>query len=565
MQFSRFRPGRAMQHLKRYRHIVAVLMKYGLDETADMIRHRLYPHAGRGRRPVLAPHVNGRTRAQRVRLALEELGPTFIKLGQLLSTRPDLLPPAYIEELSRLQDQVPQEPIALIRLEIQRQLHRPVEELFASFDPVPLAAGSIAQVHRAVTREGDAVVVKVRRPNIVQTIRTECEILEGLAKLIKANMPEGHPVDPERVAKEFIDAVSREVDLLNELRVLQRFGRFFAKEPTVHVPRVYEAYCAAGVLTMEYIEGIKPNNVAALTAAGMDPKIIAKNAANFVLKQIFEFGLFHTDPHPGNILVTGGNVIAPLDFGQVARLTSWDRELLSELVMAIVENDPLRLVNAFRRAAMLGENTDVRALSGDLEELLEAYHELPLREIPFSKMMTGTFEIIRKHHIRPPVEFTLMLKSMMTMEQVALGLDMDFMLIEQLRPYARRLALSQMDPRQVWRKGLRALREGSELAGKLPQDLAAALSKLARGQFQMHVRHEHLESLIRTLDRASNQISFAMIIAGLLVGSSLLVTQKEGKVLGVIHIQGLGVTGYVVAALMGVWLLVSIIRSKKLQ
>jgi ubiquinone biosynthesis protein len=460
---------------------------------------------------------------------------------------------------------VPPEPVALIREEIQHELHAPVEQLFASFDPVPLAAGSIAQVHRAVTHEGDCVVLKVRRPNIVQTIRTECEILEGLAKLIKANMPEGHPVDPERVAKEFIDAVSREVDLANEQRVQQRFSRFFAKEPTVHIPRVYDAYCAPGVLTMEYIEGIKPNNVAGLAAAGMDPKIVAKNAANFVLKQIFEFGLFHTDPHPGNILVTRGNVIAPLDFGQVARLTSWDRELLGELVMAIVDNEPSRLVNAFRKAGMLGENTDVRALSGDLEELLEAYHELPLREMPFSKMMSGTFEIIRKHHIRPPVEFTLMLKSMMTMEQVALGLDSDFMLIEHLRPYARRLAMSQLDPRKIWRRGLRALREGSEIAGKLPQDIAAALNKLAHGQFQMHVQHQHLESLIRVLDRASNQISFAMIIAGLLVGSSLLVTQKEGEVLRLVRIQSLGVTGFVVAALMGVWLLVSIIRSKKLQ
>lgn len=553
-----------MQHFRRYRHILAVLMRYGLIEMGEGLARKLksalgwraVPQRVRRRAEILS-------RPQRLRAALEELGPTFIKLGQLLSTRPDILSGDYIAELEQLQDHVAPEPFAQIRAEAQRELGGRLEDLFASFDPQPLAAGSIAQVHAAVTREGDQVVVKIRRPNIVPTIRTECEILQNLAGVLRMMLSDGENIDPGQVVREFTEAVGKEVDLRNELQNLQRYARHFRDDPAVHLPRAYEPLCTGGVLTMERIEGIKPNNLAAIEAAGLDRKLIARRGADFILRQIFEFGFFHTDPHPGNFLIWKDNVLVPLDFGQGARLSRMERRMLGELVIAIVDEDARRAVRAFQRMDMISSETNLDRLCSDAEEVLETYHGLPLKEIPFSRVMSQTFDLIRRHRVRPPAEFTLMLKSLMTIENLAATLDSDFQLIEHLRPYARKLQREQVDPRRMVREAVRALRDGAELAGQLPEDVGAILDKFKRGQFQLHVQHEHLENLVRTIDVSAHQISFALIIAGLLIGSSLLVSQS-GMVWQMISIQTLGVLGYLTAAILGFWLLINMMRSRRI-
>jgi len=554
---------RTVSHLRRYRHIMAVLMKYGFVEVVESMRRRLTIRFGASAMPSrVRGDSDGRSRPQRVRLALEELGPTFIKLGQLLSTRPDLIPPEYAAELELLQDQVAPEKPQKIRAELEKELGRPVGEVFRQFDEAPLAAGSIAQVHRAVTVRGDRVAVKVRRPGVVPALKAECEILEDLAGLIDAQIAD-KTLEPKRLVQEFTKAVSKEVDLANEMRNIQRFARNFADDLSVHIPRVYEDCCTGGVLTMEYIEGIKPNNVEALRAAGLDPKEIASRGARFVLRQIFDFGFFHTDPHPGNLLILPGNVIAPLDFGQAARLGEADRQLLGDQVLAIAERDPARLVRAFQRADLLHDETEIGELSREIEELLELYPDLPLKDIPVGKLMGRMFDIIRRHHVRPPAEFTLMLKSMMTIESVGVTLDRDFRLIEQLEPFARRLSLERLDPRRAWQEARRTLRDAAELVAKLPEDLNVILGKFKKGQFQMHVQHEHLDNLVHTLDVSSNRLTFGLIIAGLLIASSNLVSQP-GTLLSLIRLQTLGILGYFAAAVLGIWLLVSIIRSRHL-
>ena len=558
-----FHLNRTVQHLRRYRHIVGVLMKYGLIEVGEGLGRRLKLRLGS---PAVASRVKrsvtGLARPQRLRAALEELGPTFIKLGQLLSTRPDLLGPEYIRELEHLQDQVAPEKFNKIRAEAEEQLGGRLEELFGEFETEPLAAGSIAQVHRAVTREGDRVVVKIRRPGIIQTLKTECEILESLAGLTRAFFAADEAIEPEQVVREFTEAVSKEVDLTNELHNLLRYARHFADDPTVHIPKAYETYCTAGVLTMEYIEGIKPNNLEAIRAAGLDPRLLACRGADFILRQIFEFGFFHSDPHPGNFLVWADNVLVPLDFGQGARLGSADRLLLGDLVLAVVDKDAGRLVRSLQRMGLLDERTDTERLCADVEDLLDTYHGRPLKEIPFNQVMTRTFELIRKHHVRPPTEFTLMLKSLMTVENLATTLDSDFQLIEHLRPYAARVRLERLDPRRIVREAVQSFHDAGELAAHLPEDLNIIIEKFKRGQFQVHVHHEHLDNMVHTLDKSANQISFALIIAGLLVGSSLLVTQT-GMVLGLVSVQTLGALGYLVAAFLGAWLMISIIRGKR--
>ncbi len=554
---------RTFAHLKRYRHIMAVLMKYGFEELAGILARRMKIGLGAKGLPSTKSETLARTTlAQRVRLAMEELGPTFIKLGQLLSTRPDLLPLEYIQELEHLQDQVAPEKIDKIRQQIQEQLGASPEELFADFDPTPIAAASIAQVHRARTKDGREVVLKIRRPNIVKTMQTELEILEDLAGLIKKRRLLPETIDPVRMVREFSQAVAKESDLANEGRNQKRFLRNFSDDPTVHVPELIEEFCTEGLLTMEYIDGIKPSQVEKLQQAGLDPREIARRGADFVLKQVFEHGFFHTDPHPGNFLVMGDNVLAPLDFGQVGRLAQQDRMLLQYLVLAIVDVDAGKIVQALERAEVVDDETGTSELTRDLEDLLSTYADLPLKDIPFGEAISRVFDIIRDHHIVPPRDFTLMLKSLMTIESFATELDNEFQLIEPLRPYAKKFTTEEFSPSRLYRQMRTTARSATDLAASFPEDAAAIISKFRRGLFKVHIHHEHLEEFEQTLDTSSNRISFSVIIAALLVASSLLVAQ-EGTVLGLISLEAMGIIGYLTAAVIGIGLVISIIRSRK--
>ena len=555
---------RKLRQLRRYRHIAAVLTKYGFEEVTATMGSHFRTRFWHGRiRSHVEPSTRRRSRAVRARLALEELGPIFIKLGQLLSTRPDLIPSDYIEELGLLQDEVAADDPDKICAEVEEELGGKLEDIFGSFDRNPIAAGSIAQVHRATTRDGKVAAVKVRRPGIVQTINTECEILRDMAGLLKAALFEGETIDPQKMVKEFTEAVTKEVSLDNERRNLLRFAQSFAGDPTIHIPEVYEEYCSDGVLTMEYIDGIKPTNKKMVEKPEFDPKIVAQRGGNFVLRQIFEFGFFHADPHPGNFFVLPDNVLVPLDFGQVAHLSSQDRRLLNEMVLAIVDNEAGRILEALELANMIGEKTDNEKLLRDAEEILNTYNNMPLKEVPFGKLIAQIFDLMRKNYVSPPAQFTLMLKSMATIESFATDLDPDFEIIEQLKPYARKFSLRDIDPKQMLKNARKAMQGAGDLASKLPNNVNAILSKFRQGKFQLRVHHEHLEDLIKTLDKSSNRISFALIIAALLVGSSLLVPQ-DGTVLGLFKLQTFGVVGYVIAAIIGIWLIISIIRSRHL-
>lgn len=555
---------RRFRILARYRHIMAVLIKYGFEELSWNIGKRKVG-LGKGRvSSPNAPEKDRHTRAQRVRLVLEELGPTFIKFGQLLSTRPDLVPAEFIAELEHLQDQVPPEPYDRIREEVRRELGQYPEDIFAVFEEKPIAAGSIGEVHKAVTKEGHEVVVKIRRPGIVERIRTECDILLDLAGMIKASFSdEDGTIDPVRMVREFTLTISKEVDFDNERRNQRRFIMNFADDPNIHVPEVFDDYCSGGVITMEYIHGIKPGSPGALLAAGLDPKEVARRGADAVLKQVFEHGFFHTDPHPGNFFVMPDNILAPIDFGQTGRIGSFERRLFRDVVVSVINIDAGYFVRALERSELVSERTDMTEFTRVAEELFSRYYGLPLKEIPFTELIQEGFEIMRKYYIYPPADFALMMKAMMTMESFATALDKDFMVFEYLKPYARRFSLEDVKPSTLLNNARKSALGAGALMANLPEDVNSILAKFRKGKMQIRIHHEHLENLNTTLDKGSNRMSFALIIAALLIGSSLLVPQ-EGHALGIIHMQTLGVLGYIIATIMGVWLLISIIRSHRM-
>jgi ubiquinone biosynthesis protein len=542
---------------------MAVLVKYGLEEVADLIRLRVQ---GKAHRPIYydtSSPAKYHTRPVRVRLVLEELGPTFIKFGQLLSTRPDLIPHDYVVELARLQDQVaPADPNQIIQT-IEQELGRPIKELFLRFENDPIAAGSIAQVHRAQLPDKTEVVIKVLRPGIRQLVRTECQIIKELASLLQGTIWEGQGLDLVRMADDLTEAIIRETDLANERRNILRFAKAFESDPAIHIPRVFEPYCTDTVLTMEYIDGIKPSPVEALARHGLDQRLIARRGADFVLRQVFELWIFHSDPHPGNFFVLPDNVLCPIDFGQVAVLPSTDRRLIGEILHAIMLNDGARIVSILDGHQMLEEQTDHARLSAEIEQLIANYRNLPLKDIPFNQIFTQVFDLIRTHKVRTPARFSLMLKSLATIESFGKSLDPDFNMAQAITPYVRQILTADLKPKRLWQTLQSSLYRATSMALQLPQDAELLVRKMRLGRIQVRVHHEHLENLTKTLDKSSNRISFALIIAALLVASSLLVPQ-EGKALGFISLQTLGVAGYVVAAILGIWLVASIIRSGRL-
>ena len=551
--------GRTYRHLNRYHRILRVLFKYGFNDLVDRLHIDQYLESGLqmiNRKP--REQIARLSRPERLRLVFEELGPTFIKLGQLLSTRPDLIPADYLDELARLQDEVPAFSLAEVHAIFREELGRSPDEVFHYFDAEPLAAASIGQVHRARLDSGAEVVVKVQRPDIDTVIAVDLEILAHIAGLMEQYLEEVQGHRPTAIVQEFARSLSREIDFAVELANIQRFARQFERNQAIHVPLVYPELSTQRVLVMEYVLGIKASMTTQLREQGYDLPLIAERGATLVMEQIFVHGFFHADPHPGNVFILPDNVVCFIDFGQMGRLSRKDREDFTDLVLDLVAGDERTIVDGVLQVTVQLGEVDREALGRDLGSLMDLYLYRPLDELEAGRILQDLLDLVTRHKLTFKPAFYQMMKALSTVEGVGLMLDPKLELIRLARPFMRRIRLERMRPARLAEEIARTGSGYLQLLRELPEELRAILRQLRGGRMRIEFEHHGLQALGAALDRVSNRIAFAIVLAALIVGSSLIVLSDIPP-----HwhdIPVIGLLGFLVAGIMGFWLLLSIIR-----
>lgn len=547
------------------RTIAQVLTRHGfghLVETIDL--GRFVPLWMRSRAKVKPEEHEVHTLGDRLMLVCTELGPTFVKLGQMLSTRPDLLPPEIIKGLQTLQDQVePFAPEQAVKI-VEKDLGVKISEAFESFENRPFASGSIAQAHRAVAKSGQKVVVKVRRPDIENVIRTDMNILSALAEAAERYVAELKPFDPVMIVEEFRRSIDRELDFINEASSTARFGESLAGEDYVKVPEVRWDLTGSEVLTFEWISGVSLHEVLEGWAKDIDRKQLAHNIARLFLKQYFETGLFHADPHPGNMLISAPARIGLIDFGLVGRVSD---EMMTQLMIALVatvNQEVDWVVDAFTELGEIGPDTEMSRLKSDMQLLLDKYHGLPLKRLDLVTIFREVSDVLRRNDVTLPRDFVLMAKSLAMTAGIVLQLDPELNLVELLQPRMKSLLLRRFSVQKLAKTSALSLWHIVNILKNAPGQLRTAIRQFTKGQWQVKIMHQNLDRLGRELDRSSNRVAFALIISSTIIGSSMmLASQAQAQIFG-IELRWFGVAGYFAAGLMGLWLVWAIFRSGRL-
>ena len=502
-------------HRARYREIAETLSRHGLGYLSGVLglerrvpfHHGLLGHATRD-----DPY----TRPEHVRLALEQLGATFVKLGQVLSTRADLLGPEYQVELAKLQDAAPHVPFEAIREVVTQELGQDPGSAFASFDVVPLAAASIGQAHAATRGDGTEVVVKVRRPGIVEQIEEDLEILRNLAAHAARHWEPAGEYDIVGLVGEFAETLQAEVDYLREARSAERFAANFAQDETVHIPNVFWETTTSRVLTLERVRGIKIDDTEGLDQAGVGRRAVAELATRVVAQMVFEDGLFHADPHPGNFFVEAGGRLGIIDFGMVGEIDERLRGQLAALLIALARRDARQASHAVLALSVARSSVDPALLRADLEALIARHGALAVGEIKLAAVVQEALEIVRRHQLQLPHELALLLKMVVMNEGMAVALDPAFNLADVLGPYTRRLVARQLSPAAIARRAGQAGIELAQLGQDLPDQVRRLLSVLEGGGFDVHLRADEIEALAARAERVGNRLVAATIAAALI-------------------------------------------------
>jgi ubiquinone biosynthesis protein len=511
---------RQARYLGRYRHIAQVLAHHGFGYLVEQIGLAQMLSLPRRvfRQPV--PQMPGG--AERLRLVMTDLGPTFIKLGQILSTRPDLLPPSFIIELDKLQDTVPPFDGRVAIATVEEELGRPIDALFRSFDPVPLAAASLGQVHAAVLPNGDDVVVKVQRPDIQHTLAIDLAILSELAALAQERTALGQQYDLNELAWEFSATLRAELDYRREGRNADRFRKNFAGNPIIHIPTVYWDHTSARVLTSERLFGVKINDIPALEASGIDRKRLARNSTEVILQEIFTDGFFHADPHPGNLFALPDGVIGAVDFGQVVTL---DREMTGNLLLlliAMTREDAHGALRAMERLGMLTPRDITASVQRDMRRFMDQLVDRPLEQISARETGEELLALAQRHHLRMPAPLALLLKAVVMIEGVGVQVDPQLDVFAIARPYALRSLAELNGPEAVARRSLEIARDLGEVAGAMPRQLSHVLQQLGDGELQLKTQNDELRRLANALTLSSLRLALALVLASFVLALGLL-------------------------------------------
>lgn len=551
--------GRTYRHLNRYRKILAIFFKYGYGDLVELLKIDQYIETGlqiisRKRRDRIARL----SRAERIRMALEELGPTYIKFGQVLSTRPDLIAVDFVVELAKLQDKVSPRPFEEIKATVEKELKAPLDRLFARFDEKSLASASIGQVHRARLLDGEDVAIKVQHAGIKKTIEVDLEIMLYLATLMERNIEEIAPYRPVKIVEEFARTLEKEIDYTIEATSMERFRHQFLDDPHIYVPKVFRKTSTEHVLTMEYVQGVKVSDLKGLAAAGIDPKIITSRGAELWLKQVFDHGFFHADPHPGNFFALPGNVICLLDFGMMSSLDRYTKEIFVEIIDSVVNRDETKAVQTILRLTSYDDEPDIRILEREVADFMGLHLYKPLKDIEFGKLLQDLLRLVSQHRLRMPPNIFLMLKAFATMEGVARMLDPDFNMVLTAAPFIRRVKLSRFLPHHIAGELYRFSGEMLTFLQQMPRDILEINRLIRQKRLTLRLEHQNLDNILGVLHKISNRIAFAIVIAALLIGSALIVFARTPPL--VYGISAIGIVGFLTAAVMGLWLLVAILR-----
>lgn len=548
--------------IRRYGKIVDALVKYEFGYIADrMGLSGIRPLRSRLKRNE-AGIKDTDSPAKKARMMLEELGPTYIKLGQILSMRQDLIPPEYANEFSRLQDEVQPFGMDEVRKVIKNELDAGINEIFEYFDEKPIAAASIGQVHRARLKNGDEVVVKVQRPGIKKVINADLDIMYSIAAFAEEHLPEARLYRPVEIVEEFERSIRAEMDYTQEGRNADHFARDFQDNDNIYIPRVYWDISGIKVLTLEFIDGVKSSSFEELEKMGADRKQIATEVLTAFMKQVYDYGFFHADLHPGNVFIMKDGRIALLDFGMAGFLSRDMRNLLIDDLIAITRGDTVLYVELLRDLGSIDDDADIQSLKADIENLLYKYYGRPVKQLNTALILEEMINLLRKYQIRVPSNVALLSKGAMTAESFGNLMDPDINLTVIAEPFAKKAIKDRMRLMNIAGTAYRDYNGWARLFHRLPMKISHIFDIAERGYLKLRFDSHGFDRIVAEIDAASNRLAFSMIISAIIVGSSLIIqTGMQPHIWGV---PLLGVMGFLIAGFLGMWLVIYILRTGRI-
>jgi len=542
------------QILRRYRTVLRVFSRYGFGSLAELLG------VGGWARPAGGESTGGR-RGERLRQAFEELGPAYIKLGQMLSTRGDILPADIVAALEKLQDQVAPFPHTQVLTVLEAELGAPLESHFQSIDPVPIAAASLGQVHGAVLADGSPVVIKVQRPGVREVVELDLQVLQGLAALAARRTAFGRSYDLLGVAREFGAMLRGELDYVQEGRNAERFRQDFADDPDIHFPGVCWEQTTKRVLTLERVGGLRITDREGMLQQGISPARVAQRLAGAIFRMVLTGGFFHADPHPGNLFVTPSGGITFVDMGMVGELTPAMRENIIDYVIGVVTKDTDLVVEAILRMGVISRPADMAGLRRDCDRLREKYGEVPIREVSLGPALRETLAIARRYQITFPSGYTVLLKSLTTLEAVCRQVDPNATLVGLAAPYAEQVMQTRLKPGRLLERLGRDLLDAGRHSLRIPRQVSRLLTAVEEGEWKLALDHSGLEPVLGRLSAIANRLAIAIILASLIIGTALVSSTSNSQ--SFLRRYPVADVGFVLIGAVGLWLILSILGSRR--